>query len=519
MVHQTLARPARVLRGPQSADLVPLPVLTVTLVAGAQLAVHLLTNGQYGYHRDELYYLDAGQHPAFGYVDYPPLTPLLAAASSLVFGNAPWILRLLPSVVGAAMVVLAALIAREMGAGRKAQVLAAIAAATNLLLLGSNWLFMTVTFDQLWWMATIYVFVRLSRTGERRLWLLIGALLGIGLETKLTIAGLAIGLAVAVLSTGLRRQLREPWPWTAAAIAFAIFLPNMVWQQLNGWPTLDFLRAHSSVIQAAGEQAPSINFDSGGIFAFVAFQPLLIGIVTLPLWVIGWYYLFRRAEQRPVGIAALVAFLLFMVVGKAYYPGPLIPVVLAAGCVQLEQVAVRRPWTSALRSAAWAMIVQAIVASPITLPVVPQPYLAQFHLDDVRKDFADTVGWPQMVDQVTAAYQQLDPAERESAVILAANYGEAGAIDLYGPARGLPRAISPYLTYWYWKPAHVDAATTITVGFSETGMRRLFRDVTVVGAIASVDNVHNEEVGRPILVCRGPLVPLDEAWPQLRNFF
>jgi 4-amino-4-deoxy-L-arabinose transferase-like glycosyltransferase len=422
-------------------------------------------------------------------------------------------------VVGASLVVLVAVIARELGGGRRAQVLAALAAATSLLLLGTNWLFQTVTFDELWWIATIYVFVRLLRNGDARLWVAIGGLLGLGLETKLTIVGLGVGLVAALLVTPLRPQLRTRWPWLGLVLALVLWAPNLVWQQLNGWPTLEFLRGHGGVIQAAVQGSLSLNFDSGGVLAFVAFQPLLIGIVTLPLWLMGWYFLFRHARWRPLGVAALVAFVVYLPVGKAYYPGPLIPVLLAAGCVQLEVTTDRRRWSRLPAVAAAAMVLQVLLALPILLPVVPQSSLARFGLDQARKDYADTVGWPELVAQVADVYQQLTPVEQMSTTIVVGNYGEAGAIDRYGPAMNLPEALSPHLTFWYWKPTHVVAQTIITVGIPESQLHPFFADVTRVDTVRAVDGVQSEEVGRTILICRQPLVPLDDVWPLARRFY
>jgi 4-amino-4-deoxy-L-arabinose transferase-like glycosyltransferase len=496
-----------------------MPVFVVGGLALAKLVLHLATNGQYGYHRDELYYLASGNHPAFGYVDYPPITPLLGRLDAELLGNSPWMLRLLPSVVGAGLVVLVTLIARELGGGRRAQLLAAIAAATSLLLLASNWLFQTFTFDELWWIAALYVFARLLRTGDVRLWVAIGGLLGLGLETKLTIVGLGVGLAAALIVTPLRRQLLTRWPWLGLLLALLLWAPNLVWQQLNNWPTLEFLRGHGEIIQAAVQGPVSLNFDSGGILAFFAFQPLLIGIVTIPLWLMGWYFLLRHALWRPLGVTALVAFLVYVPVGKAYYPGPLIPVLLAAGCVQLEATAAARGWSRITTVAGTAMVLQAILALPILVPVVPQSSMATFKLDDARKDYADTVGWPQLVGQVASTYQRLSPAEQENAAIVAGNYGEAGAINLYGPALHLPAALSPQLTFWYWRPSHLDAQTVITIGMPEAEMRRVFADVTRVDAVQPVDGVHNEEVGRTILICRQPLESLDDVWSLARRFY
>lgn len=493
------------------------PTAAIALLVAAKLGLHLLTNGQYGYHRDELYYLASGNHPAAGYVDYPSVTPLMARLDSLLLGNSPWALRVVPSVVGAGLVVLVALITRELGGGRKAQLLGALAATTSVMLLGSNWLYQTVTFDQLWWMAAILAFTRLLRSGDVRLWLPIGVLLGLGLETKLTIFGLGVGFAAALALTPQRAHLLTRWPWLGLMAATALMAPNLVWQQLNGWPTLDFLSTHNDVIKSAAQTGLSITFDRGGVVAFLAFQPVLIGVLTLPLWGMGWYYLLGTPQYRPLGLAALVAFVLFLLVGKAYYPGPLIPVLLAAGCVQLEATAAKRDWRNTAKIAGLAMVVQAALALPITLPLVPQSSLARFGLDEFRKDYSDTVGWPELVGQLADVYRQLPPAEQLGTVILASNYGEAGAIDLYGPAKGIPPALSPALTFWYWKPAHVEARTVIAVGFDELSMRRLFADVRRVGSIQPVDGVRSEEVGHSVLLCRQPIVSLDDAWPQLRN--
>jgi len=493
---------------------------TRVLIAGlvlAKLAFHLLTNGLYGFHRDELYYLDSGFHPAAGYVDYPPITPLLARLEATLLPISPWTLRLLPAVAGAAIIVLAWRIARDLGGGRTAELLAATAAAAAPALIGANWLFQTVSFDQLWWVVTLAMLVRLRARDEPRWWLGIGASVGLGLETKLTILALGIGLVVGVLATPLRRQLRTPWPWLGLLLALAIATPHLAWQVQNGWPTLEYVRQHNAAIESAG-QGLSINFDGGGVLAFIAFQPLIVGILTLPLWALGWYGLLRQPRWRPVGLAAGVAFALFVPVGKAYYPAPLVPVLLAAGCVELERLSLARRWRRSAATAGAAMAVQLVVLLPLTAPVVPQSSMAAWHLDVLRSDFAETVGWPELVAAVADAYQSLPPAERARAIILADNYGEAGAIDRFGPAFGLPAALSTELTYWYWKPPQVDAQTAIAIGIPARTLRQWFGEVTQVGTVPNVDGVHTSEAGGPILVCRQPRVPLDAVWPRARNF-
>ncbi|HYM16802.1 MAG TPA: glycosyltransferase family 39 protein [Dehalococcoidia bacterium] len=476
------------------------------LLAVVKLALHLATNGLYGYHRDELYYLASGKHLAFGFVDFPPVTPLLARLDVLVLGQSPWALRLLPALAGAAIVVLAGLVARELGGGRSAQILASIAALACPLLLATNWLFQTVSFDQLAWMVALLLATRAIRRDDPRLWLGVGLVAGIGLETKFTIAVLGIGLAAALVYMPGRRHLRTPWPWLGAALAFAIFAPNLVWQAMHGWPTLDYTRNHSRVIQ-----------QDGGAVAFLANQLVIVGLLALPVWLTGWYHLLRERDLRPLGVAAALAFLLFLPDGKFYYPGPLIPFVLAAGCVRIEAIARRRRrWRHAVPAAGFSMILGAALMAPLLVPLVPDSSMARFNLDKIRKDFADTVGWRDLAVQVEAVYLQLPAGERTNAAVLASNYGEAGALVRYG--RGLPPVISPQLTFWYWKPAGLAPRTLIVLGYDAHYLRGFFGQVTPVASITNAYGVRNDERGVPIFICRKPLQTFDATWNALRQF-
>lgn len=486
--------------------LVRVETVALLALALAKLGVHLATNARYGFHRDELYYLASGRHLALGYVDYPPVAPLLARLSLTLFGGSVFGLRLFPALAGAVIVVLTGLIARELGGGRVAQVLAAIAALASPILLGANWLFQTVTFDQLTWTVALLLTVRLVRTGDPRWWLAVGLILGIGLETKYTILALALGLLAGVVATRARRQLLTPWPWLGALVALAIFLPNVLWQAAHGWPSLEFIRLHPQ--DQASDFSPPV---------VLAEQVVLTGPLALPLWLAGWYRLLRYPQARLLGIAALVAFATFLVSGKSYYDGPLYPLLLAAGALQVESLTGRLGgW---LRPAAVvAMAVNGLLMLPLLIPLVPTSQLDRYHLDAVRKDFADTVGWPGLTDQVAAVYESLPAAQRARATLLVANYGEAGAIDLYGPSRGLPPPICAAQTYYLWKPAHVDDATVIVVGYSKDFVARYFANVRQAGTISMPDGVRNEERGRPILVATRPRMPLDQAWPQLRHY-
>ncbi|HEY1456445.1 MAG TPA: glycosyltransferase family 39 protein [Candidatus Dormibacteraeota bacterium] len=477
----------------------------VGALAVAVLALHLATNGLYDFHRDSLYYLDSARHPAWGYVDYPPVTPTIARLSLWLFGPSVWGLRLWPSLAGAGMVALAALIARELGGGRPARLLAALGAATSLVLLGANWLFQTVTFDQVVWLTTLWLFARLVRTEDRRLWLALGAALGVGLETKYTVIGLIAGLVLATLLTPLRRHLASPWPWLGAGVALLMFAPNLAWQAANGWASVEYTLNHKS--------AQSVDFSP---LTFLGDQLALIGPLAIPVWIGGLYWLLASPVRRALGIAVLAPFVIYLFAGKGYYIGPLHPFLIAAGACAIEAwTAHRRRW---LRPAtAVALTAQAVVLLPIALPVVPEATMARSSLPGIRKDFADAVGWHDLVRQVAAIYHALPPDERTTAIVLTDNYGEAGAINTYGPAAGLPHAYSGELTYYYWRPSAIDGPV-ITVGVDPAFLATLFATCTPEGTVTNSYGLHNEEWGAPLALCRQPLLPLDRLWPELKAF-
>ena len=473
-------------------------------LALAVLALHLATNGLYGLHRDELYYLDSARHLAWGFVDYPPLTPAIARLSEFVFGTSAWGLRLWPSLAGAVMVVLVAQIAGELGGGRTARILATIGAAVSPVLLGANWLFETVTFDQLTWLACFWLTARLLRTGDRRLWLALGAAAGVGLETKYTIVALLTGLAVGIAVTPLRRHLRTPWPWLGLGLTLVIFLPNVIWQVVNGWPSVAYTFNHHA--------AQSSDFAP---LTFLSDQLALIGPLAIPIWLVGWHWLFS-GKGRALGVAALVVFVIFLLAGKGYYIGPLHPLLLTAGACGIEAWTGRRArW---LRPAtAVTLLVQAVALLPIAIPLLPEAAMARSTLASMRTDFAETVGWQDLVTQIGAVYARMPESERSSTVILTNNYGEAGAINTYGPPLGLPTAVSGELTYYYWRPARLDGPV-IGVGLDADFLSTLFDGCSKVATVSNAYGLNNQEFGAPIIVCARPKLALDRLWPHLRSF-
>ena len=477
------------------------------VIAALQLAVHLATNGLYGLHTDELYYILSGRHPALGYVDYPPVTPLLAWLNVTIFGISPWTLRLFPALTGAAAVFLTGLCARELGGGRVASTCAAVVALLSPLLL-ATWLFQAVEFDLLLWVIAIYLVLRLLRTRDARLFVPLAADLGVGLETKTTVLALCAGIAIAVLASHeLRPYLRTRHLWLGLLISLALWAPNIGWQIANGWPTLEYIHNHSADITS-----------SGGAGAFVELFILALGPLLLPLWIAGLVMVFRDPRLRPFGIITAVAILLLLPVGKGYYPAPTIPPMLAAGCVAVARMVsqARRRWAMGLVVA--GALLEVAVFSPIILPVIPAAAMHKDGIDKLNPDFANTVGWPQMTAQVAAVYDALPPTERANTAILTSIDGQAGAIDIYGGRYHLPRAISPHLNFWYWKPAHVTATTLVAVGYQPGDLAFLCRTVTHAATVTIPYSIVNLNQGAPILVCTNLRESVDAAWPALRNF-
>jgi Dolichyl-phosphate-mannose-protein mannosyltransferase len=406
------------------------------------------------------------------------------------------------------VVFLAGMCAREMGASRRISILASLVTLLCPLLVGANWLFQTVTFDQLTWLIALYLLLRILRTGDRRLFILLGVDIGVGLETKLTIIALCVAIVAAMLvSRELRPLLRTRYPWTGVAIALALFAPNIAWQIANGFPSLVYTLNHSADISS-----------SGGPVAFILNFILYTGPLLLPLWIAGMILLFRDPRLRPMAVLIAVAILILLPEGKAYYPAPTIPLALAAGCVAVGRIAslTRRRRVAVLAVTGGA--IQLIVLLPALLPIVPTSSMHAFKLDSFRQDFADTVGWPDLTAQIAAVYNALPASERATTTILANNFGEAAAIDIYGRSDHLPQAISTELTFWYWKPADLDSTALLTIGYNPSDLAPYCGTVTRAGTVVMPYSVVNQEAGTPILICTNLRESIDAAWPHVRNF-
>jgi 4-amino-4-deoxy-L-arabinose transferase-like glycosyltransferase len=477
----------------------------VVPVAIAELVVQVAFANGYGYHRDELYFRTAARHPAFGYDDQGPLTPLLGRLDEALFGQSPRGLRVASAVAVALIVVVIALLARELGAGATGQLVAAGCAAVSTFVVVLGHLLTTETFDALAWTALVLVVARILGGGDPRLWLAAGAVAGVGLQNKqlplLLVLALALGLA---FDRRLIEALRSRWLWLGVVVTCVIWFPNLIWQATHGWPQLDL--------------AEDIRKDEGGESraTLLPFQLLVIGPLLTPVWIAGLVALFRDRTLRPwrwLGLAYLsLLVLLFVLEGKPYYAGPLVLCLLAPGAVVVEG------W---LRSAARAVLLAAAVtltaavSVTLALPVIPVGSLHDTPVADISDDVVETVGWPALVRMVANVYERLPAGERESAVIFTGNYGEAGAIDRFGAAYGLPRAYSGHNAYARFGVPADGAGPVILVGYATPTT-----DFVDCRAAAVVDNgvdLENEEQGGTVYVCARPKRPWSEIWASLRH--
>ena len=479
---------------------------TLLLFGGAAasvVALHLATNSTLGFHTDELYYLDAGRHPAFGYVDYPPLVPLLGRLATGLLGVSPWALRLLPSLLGGFLVALSAAYVRRLGGSLRLQGIALLAAIAAPFLLGSNWVFQTVTFDQVTWMVSMYWFLCLVMDPRPKYWIYLGITLGIGLEVKYTIVGLILGIGVAILLSGsLRSELRTKYPWIAAAIALLIWAPNLAWQVVEGFPSLSYIANHGG-----GGGGPVVYLIQFGVYFFF----------LIPVWLAGMVSLFRSHELRPIGIACAVPLVVFLFFGKSYYAAGTIPIAVAQGLMAISRI--KRP---RLRSGLQVAVVVATVLEFLTffllvVPVTPPDRIHALKLDTVNEVFADSVGWDDVAKQVTTIYDNLPASQRDSTVIISAYYGVPGALQVYDDPSVRPLAVSPQLSDWYWLPDKLTATNALMVDYQPSEVAWMCTSPTLITHLTVPFGVAGLEQGAPVTFCQLK-APIPQIWSRLRNF-
>jgi hypothetical protein len=493
----------------------------VLWISIAALALHLAFAQRYGIFRDELYYLACAEHLDWGYVDQPPLIAAIAWFVRYVLGGSLMAMRLLPAIAAAATVWFTGRLARRMGGGTYAQALACFAVLTApIYLVLQHWLTMNA-FEPLLWLAAAWFALQAMTTQRGAYWIGFGVVVGLGLENKYTMALFAAAIVAGVLVTRERRWLATRWLWLGGVAALLLFLPNLVWLVRHGFPFLELMQ---NIRQTDRDVVR-------GPLEFVLDQMMIMGPAAAPLWIGGWWWLMRgeRGSAWRVLGCAFVLLLASMIAlkGKNYYVAPVYPMLFAAGGVALET------WirSRALRQTYAAIVVAiALVLLPLSLPVLPPETLIAYqhtlHIEPPKAEnqdtgplpqyFADEFGWEEMVRKVAVVYNSLPPDERLKTAIFANSYGQAGAIDFFGPKYGLPKAISNHQNYWIWGPRDYHGDTVIVLGSDGRGDRQHFATVEEV-AFADHPYARRDE-HYPILLCRRLSSDLQSRWPAMKKW-
>jgi 4-amino-4-deoxy-L-arabinose transferase-like glycosyltransferase len=479
------------------------------VIAASFVAVELAFSGRYGFQQDELYFLVAGHHLAFGYVDQPPLTPLLTRITGLL-GVSPTAVRIVPALAGGAVVVVAAKLAALFGAGRFGRVLAALATACAPVLLGATHIGNTTAPDLLAW-ALVVLCVSMALLRDRpRWWLGAGAVAGVGLENNNLMLTLIGGIALGVLVSVHRHVLRTRWPWLGAGIAAILWVPNLVWQATHGWPQL-------AMGSALHHQNSTVADYAGGLPA----QVLYLGLLVAPLVIAGFVTLWRTPELRFIAVAAtlIVVYVLAWVPGKVYYSDGMAPAVLAAGSVAAERWLARRRWPQLWRAVlVGAPLVGTAIALPGLLPVVPVTAVHGLPASyQHASGIGDTIGWPQLTHAVATQNAALVRAGHPPTSIFTGYYGEAAALDVLGTADHLPPVLSGHNAYWMWGPGSASDRTVLAVD-ALGQLRPYFAACRLLTTYHAPYHVQNDWTGIQIGVCTGPAASWHALWPHLRHY-
>jgi 4-amino-4-deoxy-L-arabinose transferase-like glycosyltransferase len=484
-------------------------------IAAISVAVQLFCINQYGYFRDELYYLACSEHLDWGYVDQPPLIAVIAWTARHLFGDSLLAIRILPVLAGAALIVLTGLLARRFGGSAGAQAIAAICAlVAPVYLAGAHLLTMNV-FEPLFWMACVYVAVIVFQGGSEQLWLLFGAIAGLSLQNKHSTLFFGLAFVVGLLLTGHRRVFLRPWIWLAGAIAFLIFLPNLIWEVRHDLATVELLRN----VARSSKNAPVT------LTSFLAGQITLMNPLTLPIWLAGLVWLLRNRTYRALGICYLALFAEFVILkGKIYYLSPIYPMLFAAGAVLVNS------WRPA-KAYAVLIAISGVLLAPLAIPILPvqtfikyqralhlePPALESHRLGPLPQLYADMFGWPEMAAEVARAYNAIPPAERARCGIFGQNYGQAGAVDFFGRRYGLPKAISAHQNYFLWGPRGYNGDCLLVMDDDRETLETIFADVRQVGMVHHPLAMPYEN-DKPLHLCRRPKVPLPELWPKIKKW-
>jgi hypothetical protein len=502
-------------------------IVVILAFALAALGFHLLVNafGGYGIFRDEYYYIACSKRLAAGYVDHPPLAMFLMAAGRALFGATEFGIRVLPAIAHALFVALAGLIARRLGGRRTAVVLACLSIFLAPIIIGHTSIFQMNAFAYLFWAMAAYLLVLIVDRSRPGLWVLLGVVMGIGLLNKIDFLWFGAGLGAGLLLTDLRKHLSTPWPYVAAGIALLFFSPFILWNITHDFAHLEFIRNAS-----AGKYSGLSRLD------FLAGQAVFLNPVNMLFWVPGllWLLFGREGKRyRVLGIIYLTAFAVLLANphSKAEYLAPAYVMLLAAGGVAIERWASRgrRVWAAASLAALSALT--SLLMMPMAVPILPVETFIRYQtalgaepstserqeLSELPQFYADMFGWEEMARDVSAVYLSLPESERLSAVVLAQNYGEAGALEYYSPKYPLPSVVCPHNSYWYWGYPKEVIRNVIVLRGNEEDHKKNCDEVTVA-AVHTCRYCMPYENNMRIFVCRGLRVSLAEIWKRDKGF-
>jgi hypothetical protein len=481
-------------------------------------------NGAYGFFRDEFYYIACSNHLAWGYVDQPPFSILVLKVSRLVLGDSLLSIRFLPALLGALTVFITGKIAKEIGGGIFAQSAAAICVIIAPINLALNSYYSMNSFDLLFWVVSFYFLILIINNGNRNLWYLLGTIIGLGLMNKISMLWFGGSLFVGLILTSHRKVLKTKEPWIAFLIAGVIFIPYIIWQVQNDYPTLEFMR--NALKDKYVLQSP---------IDFIKSLILMENPITFPIWVIGLYYLLLDKSIKHFKILAIIFFAVLVILllnssSKAEYLSSSFPVLFAGGAMFLEKVFERKKifWPKPIVIVILAL---SMWVAPLATPVLPvNSYIkyAEFfgikpstsekkQLAQLPQFFADMFGWKEMTEQIATVYDKLTPEEKQTSVIFCGNYGEAGAINFFGKKYDLAPAVSGHNNYYLWGPVRKNISVVIIIGSNKNALEKLF------GEVIPADTLHLKysmpyENNQPVWICKQPKKTIQEIWPSTKHY-